>query len=63
MPKLTKQANRNARTDGPTLIIEKLCFKKVLTILFFSIRKISMTTFTNSVEIKKENNQIMYTHI
>ena len=29
MPKLTKKAIRNGRTDGPTLIIEKLCFKKI----------------------------------
>ena len=28
MPKLTKRANRYGLKDGPTLIIEKLCFKK-----------------------------------
>ena len=28
MPKLTKRANRDGLMDGPTLIVEKLLFKK-----------------------------------
>ena len=45
MPKLTKKLSvTDGRTDGPTLIIEKLRFKKVLVL---SIKK----TFSSTIKL------------